>query len=217
MRSLKDMGFSDTEIVQLVSSCPSVLLVHDIQPKINFWRSLLGSNERLLKASRRNMFLLTSRFARKIEPNISLLRECGINDKRIADMVLTSPAFMGQSKKYMKKAIKYVKVLGVPCHCKMFPYALKTVVRRNPSRFDATFATLMNLGLSMPDIIAVFRKQPSICHLSKKNICDKMTFLMKEAGCELTYIISHPVILGYSLEKRLRPRYEGKLQVVAEN
>ncbi|CAL9181089.1 unnamed protein product, partial [Musa hybrid cultivar] len=55
MRSLQDMGFSDTEIVQLVSSCPNMLILRDIQPRINFWKSLLGSNERLIKASRRNM------------------------------------------------------------------------------------------------------------------------------------------------------------------
>ncbi|CAL9772042.1 unnamed protein product [Musa acuminata subsp. burmannicoides] len=208
MRSLKDMGFSDTEIVQLVSSCPSVLLVHDIQPKINFWRSLLGSNERLLKASKRNLFLLSSSLARKIEPNISLLRECGISDKCIANMVVTGPAILGRSNKCMKEAIKYVEELGVPCNCRMFPYALSIVASMSRSRFDATFATLMNFGFSQSDVIDVFRKQPTVWVFSKKNICDKMTFLMKEAGCELTYIISHPSILIYSLEKRLKPRYE---------
>ncbi|CAL9772043.1 unnamed protein product [Musa acuminata subsp. burmannicoides] len=207
MRSLKDMGFSDTEIVQLVSSCPSVL-IRDIQPKINLWRSLLGSNERLLKASRRNMFLLTSSLGRKIEPNISLLRECGISDKRIAYMVVTKPTIMGRSNKYIKEAIKYVEELGVPCNCRMFPYALSIVTGMSRSRFDDTFATLMNFGLSRQDVIAVFRKHPTIWVLSKKNICDKMTFLMKEAGCELTYIVSHPVFLTCSLEKRLKPRYE---------
>ncbi|CAL9060139.1 unnamed protein product [Musa banksii] len=208
MRSLKDMGFSDTEIVQLVSSCPSVLLLRDIQPKIDFWRSLLGSNERLLKASRRNLFLLTSSLARKIEPNISLLRECGISDNRIACMVVTKPTIMGRSNKYIKEAIKYVEELGVPRNCGMFPYALSIVTGMSRSKFDDTFATLMNFGFSLQDIIAVFRKHPTIWFLSKKNICDKMTFLMKEAGCELTYIISHPAILIYSLEKRLKPRYE---------
>ncbi|CAL9102625.1 unnamed protein product [Musa textilis] len=208
MRSLKDMGFSDTEIVQLVSSCPTVLLLRDIKPKISFWRSLLGSNERLLKASRRNSFLLASSMARKIEPNLSLLRECGISDKRIADMVVTAPAIMGRSNKYMKEAVKYVEELGVPCNCRMFPYALSIVAGTNRARFDATFATLMNFGFSLPDAIAVFRKQPAIWFFSANNICDKMTFLTKEAGCELAYIISHPGILGYSLEKRMRPRYE---------
>ncbi|RZS24383.1 hypothetical protein BHM03_00057446 [Ensete ventricosum] len=53
MRSLQDMGFSDTEIVQLIISSPGLLYFRDIQPRINFWRSLLGSNERLIKASRR--------------------------------------------------------------------------------------------------------------------------------------------------------------------
>ncbi|RRT32160.1 hypothetical protein BHE74_00055764, partial [Ensete ventricosum] len=85
MRSLQDMGLCDTEIVQLVSSCPSLLYFRDIQPRINFWRSLLGSNERLIKVSRRNLILLTWSLSQKIESNISILRECGISKQCIAD------------------------------------------------------------------------------------------------------------------------------------
>ncbi|CAL9124089.1 unnamed protein product [Musa acuminata var. zebrina] len=92
MRSLQDMGFSVAEIVQLVSKWPTILF-NNIQPNLNFLRSLLGSNERLLKACRRNGFLLNSNLPRKIEPNISLLRECGISNERIARMVVTDAEF----------------------------------------------------------------------------------------------------------------------------
>ncbi|CAD5186905.1 unnamed protein product [Musa acuminata subsp. malaccensis] len=208
MRSLQDMGFSDTEIVQLVSSCPRVLLLRDIQLRINFWRSLLGSNEWLIKAFRRSMFLLTSSLARKIEPNISLLRECGISEQRIAQMVVKLPRFLCRTEKCIKEFIEHVEELGVSRDCKIFPRALLSVMTLSRSRFDATFATLMSFGWSQPDSIAAFRRHPVIWNLSKKNLCDKMTFLMNQAGCELTYIIYHPVLLTYSLEKRLRPRYE---------
>ncbi|XP_064986986.1 uncharacterized protein LOC135581272 [Musa acuminata AAA Group] len=208
IRSLQDMGFSDTEIVQLVSSCLGLLHFRDIQPRINFWRSLLGSNERLIKACRRNMFLLTSSLAQKIEPNISLLRECGISEQNIAQMVVRLPSFLCHTEKCIKEAIKHVEELGVSRDCKTFPRALLTVVTLSRSRLDATFATLISYGWSQPDCVAAFRKHPSIWSLSKKTLCDKMTFLMKEAGCELTYIICRPVLLTYSLEKRLRPRYE---------
>ncbi|CAL9102781.1 unnamed protein product [Musa textilis] len=208
LRSLQDMGFSDTEIVQLVSSCPSLLRLRDIRPRINFWRSLLGSNERLIIACRRSMFLLTSCLARKIEPNISLLRGCGISEQRIAQMVVTRPRVFGQTEKCIKEAIEYVEELGVSRGCNMFPCALLSVMTISRPRFDSTFATLMSFGWSQPDSIAAFRKQPTIWNYSKKNICDKMTFLTKEAGCELTYIIGHPLLLTFSLEKRLRPRHE---------
>ncbi|CAL9181069.1 unnamed protein product, partial [Musa hybrid cultivar] len=208
MRSLQDMGFSDTEIVQLVSSCPCLLYLRDIQPRIDFWRSLLGSNEMLIKACRRNMFLLASSLARKIEPNISLLRECGISEQHIAQMVVRLPSFLCHTEKCIKEAIKHVEELGVSRDCKKFHHALLTVVTLSRSRLDATFATLISYGWSQPDCVAAFRKHPSIWSLSKKTLCDKMTFLMKEAGCELTYIICRPVLLTYSLEKRLRPRYE---------
>ncbi|CAL9181065.1 unnamed protein product [Musa hybrid cultivar] len=208
MRSLQDMGFSDTEIVQLVSSCPGLLQFRDIQPRINFWRSLLGSNERLIKASRRNMFLLNSSLAQKIEPNISLLRECGISEQWITQMLVVVPSLFCRKNKCVNESIKHVEELGVSRDCKMFPHLLLTVLTLSRSRLDATFATLMSFGWSQPDSIAAFRRHPGIWNLSKKNLCDKMTFLMKEAGCELTYIICRPVLLTYSLEKRLRPRYE---------
>ncbi|CAL9181080.1 unnamed protein product [Musa hybrid cultivar] len=207
MRSLQDMGFSDTEIIRLVSSCPTLLRLSDIQPRINFWRSLLGSNERFLKACKRNIFVLTSSLARNIEPSISLLREHGISDERIAHMVVTMPGGFGRIDK-LKEVIKYIDQLGVPRDSGVYTKALNVVITVSRSKFDAMSVTLMSFGWSQPDIIALFGKCTSIWTLSKKNISDKMTFLMKEAGCELTYIIGHPVLLTYSLEKRLRPRYD---------
>ncbi|CAL9102581.1 unnamed protein product [Musa textilis] len=208
MRSLQDMGFSDTEIVQLVSSCPSLLQFRDIQPRISFWRSLLGSNERLIRASRRGMSLLAASLSRKIEPNISILKECGFSKQCIAELVLKEPRFFCRTNKCIDESIKHVEELGVSRDCKMFPRLLLLVTTLSRSKFDATFATLISFGWSHPECVAAFRRYPSIWSLSQKNISDKMTFLMKEAGCELTYIICRPLLLTFSLEKRLRPRYE---------
>ncbi|CAL9201234.1 unnamed protein product, partial [Musa hybrid cultivar] len=133
MRSLQDMGFSDTEIVQLVSSCPCLLHLRDIQTRINFWRSLLGSNERLIKACRRSMFLLASSLSRKIEPSISLLRECGISEQRIAQMVVERPSFFCRTNKCIGESIKHVEEMGVSRDCKMFPHALLTVMTMSRS------------------------------------------------------------------------------------
>ncbi|CAL9102689.1 unnamed protein product [Musa textilis] len=208
MRSMQDMGFSDTEIVQLVSSCPSLLRFRDIQPRINFWRSLLGSNERLIRASRRGMSLLTASLSRKVEPNMSMLKDCGISKQCIAQMVVTRPSFICRTEKCIKEAIEHVEELGVSRGCKMFPRALERIVCTSRSKFDATFATLISFGWSHPDCVAAFRRYPSIWSVTQKNLSDKMTFLMKEAGCELTYIVRCPVLLTFSMEKRLRPRYE---------
>ncbi|THU52145.1 hypothetical protein C4D60_Mb10t00910 [Musa balbisiana] len=159
-------------------------------------------------ACRRNLFLLTSSLARKIEPNISLLRECGISDECIAHMVVLNSGFLVRKNKFIKEVMEHVEELGVPHDCGMFPHALVAVLNISRSKCDAIFATLKSFGWSQPDIIAILRKNPCVWRLSKNNISDKMTFLMKEAGCELQYIICHPGILAYSLEKRLRPRHE---------
>ena len=154
------------------------------------------------------MFLLASSLARKIEPNISLLRECGISEQCITQMLVVVPSFFCRKNNCVNESIKRVEEFVVSRDCKMCPLALLTVMTLSWSRFHATFETLMSFGWSQPDSIAAFSRYPVIWNYSKKNLSDKMTFLMKEAGCELTYIICRPVLLTYSLEKRLRPRYE---------
>ncbi|CAL9772083.1 unnamed protein product [Musa acuminata subsp. burmannicoides] len=123
-------------------------------------------------------------------------------------MMVLNPGFVARKTKFIKEVMEHVEELGVPHDSGMFPYALLTVLNLSRSKCDATFATLKSFGWSQPDIVAILRKNPCIWKLSKNNISDKMTFLMKDAGCELRYIICHPGILAYSLEKRLRPRLE---------
>ncbi|GJN00262.1 hypothetical protein PR202_ga17680 [Eleusine coracana subsp. coracana] len=48
---------------------------------------------------------------------------------------------------------------------------------------------------------------PSILGLSEEHIRRKVQFLISEAGLEPKCMVKSPSLLGYSLEKRLVPRY----------
>lgn len=206
-RALQEMGFSEPELTLLVSNCPSALRSCNLGPKIEFWRALFGTNEKLLRAITKDQYLLTSNLAKKVLPNVSLLRKCSISDDRIGKMILQVPRFITKNPDSIKDAIERTEALGVPRGSGMFWKVLLTFARISRATFDAKFKFLQSLGWSESEILSAIRQAPSLLGLSQKRIHDSMEFLLKEVGHESSYIASSPVLLLYSLQRRLIPRH----------
>ncbi|XP_008801029.2 transcription termination factor MTERF2, chloroplastic-like [Phoenix dactylifera] len=206
IRSLREMGFSEAELGQLISANPNVLRVRNPRPKIEFWRDFFSSNEELFKAIGRDAYLLSSSLSKRIIPNISLLRECCIPDHRIAKMML-STRFVARKPSLIQAAVKRADELGVPRSSGSFPHLLQTVFNISQSTVDAKLKLFKSLGWSEAEFLSAMPKNPVLLRLSEKNVRDKMDFFMKEVGCELGYIVRRPVLLSYSLERRLIPRH----------
>ena len=66
---------------------------------------------------------------------------------------------------------------------------------------------LHNVGFSKDDVLAIVRKQPLVLGTSEQKIQGNMDFLMKDVGLEVSYIARRPVLLMYSVERRLLPRH----------
>lgn len=204
--TLQEMGFSEAEIVELVSSVPTTIQLHDPQRKIEFWRSLFGSHEKLLKAFMRNPYLLGSNLDKRIMPNLSLLRACGIPDCRIGKMVLNNPRFITMTIDSLKANIKRAEELGIPRSSGMFWHALHAMICGSRTTVGRKFRILKSLGWLESEIACAVSKFPMLLCISENNIRAKMVFLTKEVGLELSYIVRNPVLLNCSLGRRLIPR-----------
>lgn len=204
--SLQEIGFSEAGLVQLISANPNVLRYRNLRPKIEFWRGFFRSDEVLFKAMERDGYLLSCSLSKRIIPNISLVRECGIPDHRIAKMIL-SARFVGRKPSQIQAAVKRADELGVPRSSGLFGHLLLSVFSISQSTVDAKLKLFKSLGWSEAEFLSAIPKNPVLLRLSEKNIRDKMDFFMKEVGCGLGYIVYRPVLLSYSLERRLIPRY----------
>jgi mTERF domain-containing protein len=63
------------------------------------------------------------------------------------------------------------------------------------------------LGCSESELFTAVSKKPSILGFFDKILLCKIEFLVNEAAMEPRYIVERPVLLTYSLEKRLVPRH----------
>ncbi|KAJ6811882.1 uncharacterized protein M6B38_151180 [Iris pallida] len=205
--ALQGMGFSECELIQLASAT-CALRHRDLQPKIEYLRSLLGTNDRLIKSCRRDNNLLSANLNKRIIPNVSFLKELGIPDCQIATMIVSIPRLIGgHNPDYFKALVKWAEELGFSIHSGMFPHVLHFVTSNKKGTFDAKYKLLKSLGWSEMDIMSAFRKQPRLFNLSDQNLCRKMDFFVKEVGFEISTLACYPVLLSLSLEKRLKPRH----------
>ncbi|XP_073010107.1 transcription termination factor MTERF8, chloroplastic-like [Typha latifolia] len=206
MKILQDMGFSQAEIIQLVSLTPSAFRRRYLQRKIEFWVPLLGSVEKLLKAIKMNRYLLTSALETVVVPNIALLRECGVSDRQIAQTLMSVPRLLTTNHNSVKIIVQRAEELGIPRGSGLFWQALKTTSCMSRSTVDAKFRFLKNLGWSEEQIASAIIKAPTILKLSEKNMRQSFEFVTKEVGCDQSYLARRPIILMFSLEHRLIPR-----------
>ncbi|KAJ0988357.1 hypothetical protein J5N97_006713 [Dioscorea zingiberensis] len=210
-QAFKDLGFSDGDIVDFIIFNPGVLnlsLKSTLLPVLRFWRDFLGSGEHLMTVVKRGNSMMTTSLTKVVIPNLAFLRKCGIPDKRIAMVVCKTPRFILQNPEKLAGAVELVDLTGVPRRSGLFLWALLAVYLAGKAKFYAKLEMMKSFGWSEADFFMAFRRAPVFIVFSEKIVREKMKFLLKEVGCKRSYVVEHPDLLMYSLEKRLVPRYK---------
>ncbi|XP_064958706.1 transcription termination factor MTERF15, mitochondrial-like [Musa acuminata AAA Group] len=208
-RALQDLGFSCSDITHLVRSNNHVIShkSQTILSKIQFWQGTLGSKDSLMKICKRNRWFLGYSIEKTIQPNIEILRDCGITDQKLSMILRHRPLLIIRNAEYLKALISRVEGLGVARTSGMFLQTLSVLHCISEKNFKAHLEFFKDFGWSEDDFLAAFRKTPTLVACSLKNLQRKMEFLVNETRCTPSYIAPRSGILLVSLEKRLIPRY----------
>ncbi|XP_065011827.1 transcription termination factor MTERF8, chloroplastic-like [Musa acuminata AAA Group] len=209
-RALQDLGFSCSDITHLVRSNNHVIShkSQNMLAKIQLWQGLLGSNDLLMKICKRNRWFLGYSIEKRIQPNIEILRDCGITDQKLSMILRQYPVLITQNAETLKALISRVDGMGVPRTSGMFLLILSVLQSISEKNFKAHLEFFKGFGWSEDDFLAAFRKAPTFVRISLKSLQRKMEFLVNEAGCAPSHLALRPDILLFSLEKRLMPRHQ---------
>ncbi|MQL86423.1 hypothetical protein Taro_018954 [Colocasia esculenta] len=206
IKVLKGAGFSGSEVAQLISSIPTLIHYREMPCRLEFWRKLVGTNEDLMKVVKKAPFLFRLSLNGIVIPRLSLFRDLGIPDGMMGRLLLKSPRWILLKSDWIKKHVEQVKVLGFSPNSGMFFQALLSVGALSRRSIDVKSKLLKSFGWTEPDLISAILRFPNILLYSEKKIQNSMSFLLNEAGCEPSYVARRPVLVGYSMEKRLMPR-----------
>ncbi|XP_066333936.1 transcription termination factor MTEF1, chloroplastic-like [Miscanthus floridulus] len=205
--ALRDrVGLSTPQIAGFLLVGSLALRKGDVVPKLEFFISFYGSFEQVLVAAKKCKGLLTASLERVIKPNIALFRQWGVGE--IARLCLEKPWVLTFNRERVKEVLLLAEELGVPTTSRMFRHAVAAVADISKEKVAAKLEFFKRtLCCSESEVLIAVSKMPKILGLSDENIGRKIEFLINEAAMEPQYIVERPVLLSYSLEKRLVPRH----------
>ncbi|CAD6215241.1 unnamed protein product [Miscanthus lutarioriparius] len=205
--ALRDrVGLSTPQIAGFLLVGSLALRKVDVVPKLEFFISFYGSFEQVLVVAKKCKGLLTASLERVIKPNIALFRQWGVGE--IARLCLEKPWVLTFNRERVKEVLLLAEELGVPTTSRMFRHAVAAVADISKEKVAAKLEFFKRtLCCSESEVLIAVSKMPKILGLSDENIGRKIEFLINEAAMEPQYIVERPVLLSYSLEKRLVPRH----------
>ncbi|KAF7082087.1 hypothetical protein CFC21_085967 [Triticum aestivum] len=156
--------------------------------------------------------LLSHSLERVVKPNVAYLRECGLGDCDIAKLCTARPRLIASNPEHVQAMVTCAENIGVPRGSVMFRHALLAVSSLGKEEFllgcSARVEYLRNtFRWTDAEVNIAVSKYPSVLNRSKESLQRRSEFLISEMGLGPPYIAHRPVILGLSLEGRLRPRY----------
>ncbi|MCD7469896.1 hypothetical protein HAX54_009308 [Datura stramonium] len=209
---LMDIGLSVSDLVNVIAKDATLLergLVTHLRPTIDCLRRTLGSDENVVAAIKKTPWLLSFGGHHVMEANILLLKNGGVSDVRIKNLVLKNPRYISQKPQWFKDLMNRVeKDFRVPLDSSMFPYAFHALASQKKPLCEKKIELFKSFGLSHDDVLTMFRKLPYCIALSEVKILKGLSLYIKELGLKPAYLASRPSILIYSLEKRVVPRMQ---------
>lgn len=208
---LQELGLSSSDITDLIHKNPSILAYSidtTLLPNINFLQSYFHSNSNIVKALKKSNWLLTMDLPKIIGANVEILSECGVRDERISSFMLQYPRFFTLKADQMKNNVSRAEKFGFKKGSGMFIHALFVLSCMNEATVKAKFEMFERYGWSESDIVSAFKKSPYCLGVSEQKVKAVADFFIEELGYSHTDISSKPTLFSYSLEKRVKPRYE---------
>ncbi|XP_044422699.1 uncharacterized protein [Triticum aestivum] len=204
---LTALGLSHSEIARLASLSGRQFRCRSIVSKLHYYLGLVGSSHTFLRVMRFcNVFSYS--LERVVKPNVAFLKECGLDDCDIDWLCISTPRLLTTDPMRVQTMVTRAEDIGVPRRSGMFRRALNVVAFLSKEEITARVDYLKKtFRWTDAEVGIAVSKAPTVLGRSKESLQRRSEFLISEAGLQPAYIAQRSVILGHSLEGRLRPRY----------
>ncbi|XP_065869286.1 transcription termination factor MTERF8, chloroplastic-like [Euphorbia lathyris] len=208
---LVKIGFEGELLPRTILSNPFIVgdsLASSIKPSVEFLRLFLDSDEKFLLAVKRGPWLLGNNSKILLQQNIDvLMKEGGLPTHVVQRFLTLQPKSIFQSSEKLISAVNSVKNLGFEPGGTMFIHVFRVMIQMRDSTLEKKILLMKSMGFSEKDILKAFKRFPQCLAYSEENIRKTLHFYFNTIKLKRQAIIVCPALLGYSIEKRVLPRY----------
>ncbi|XP_014517086.1 uncharacterized protein LOC106774567 isoform X2 [Vigna radiata var. radiata] len=207
----RSIGMSNTEIPKILIANHGILKRHlenCIIPRYEILKSVVHADREVVRAIKNApLGFVYGDLMNRLVPNIDILRECGVPQASITHLVTNSLSAAYVEHSRFVEAIKTAKEIGFSPLKMDFVVAIHVLVTMRKEVWESRFEVYERWGWNREMALRAFRKFPSFMKFSGDTFSRKMSFLVKDMGCSSEAIAEYPLVVAYSLEKRIIPRF----------
>ncbi|CAA0828169.1 Mitochondrial transcription termination factor family protein [Striga hermonthica] len=197
-----------------LSRNPSILwrsLESAIIPLYDFLKNLLGSDEGAVQVFKQApQFFGWGRvddLSSNLSSNLSFLLDRGVPRPSLVPLVTRQPTILMAPQEKLSSCVGQAIEMGFDVSNSAFLKAIQVLMGLNESTLKRKMEVYRKCGWSESDIRTAFLSQPLCMALSEKKILKSMAFLVDKFRFAPGDVARHSLLLGYSVEKRMKPRW----------
>ncbi|KAK9912765.1 hypothetical protein M0R45_036609 [Rubus argutus] len=203
----RSLGVSREDLSKTLATNPMILLLSlekRIKPTFDFLRSVL-SEKHVVAVFKRCSWMYPNK---NVVANIVLLRELGMSRSCISLFVTQYSLTVILNPERLGQVVREVKEMGFNLEKSVSVSAIVALSFKNGKAVlnRSRQVYMSRWGWSEDDVHSAFRKFPQCMIMSEEKIMQVMDCLVKKMGWPSRMVAKNPVVMGFSLEKRIIPR-----------
>ncbi|KAJ0560446.1 putative transcription regulator mTERF family [Helianthus annuus] len=207
---LENIGLSRTDLNAIVTARPKAILHTKVQdtalPSVDYLRTVLGSDDLVITAIKRFPLALTYDLQVYAAENVRMLLEVGAPDATIRAFLARQPRTFFTSADRFRKVVRDVMEMGFDPSKYRFLWAIHAIRAMSKLTWDKKLEIYKKWGWSKDEIFIAFERCPGCMMASTDKIARMLDFLVNTMGWESSFIVQWPIVISFSLEKRVIPR-----------
>ncbi|XP_065855913.1 uncharacterized protein [Euphorbia lathyris] len=213
---LQGLGITSTDLVKIINCRPRFLssrINNCFDERLEYFMTLFGSKQVLIKAIVRNPSLLTYDFHNRIKPVIALYEQMGVHKHDLVPLLLSRPTLIPRTS-FNDEKLEYITKTGIPKNSKLYKYTVCIIGISRIETIREKVANFEKFGFLEDQIWGLIGRCPLLLTLSIDKVQRNMTFVVATMKLPANVVIQYPNLLLSNLEVVLKPRMHlaGKIQ-----
>ncbi|OIT21517.1 protein detoxification 24 [Nicotiana attenuata] len=209
LKILSDLGIESSDLTKILNCRPRFLncrINRCLEERLEFFQTLFGTKQVLLKAIVRNPSLLTYDFHKQIKPTVAFYEQLGLSRSDLISMLLARPTLIPRSSLDDEK-MDYIRRTGVEKGTRMFKHVITLFAISRSETIRQKVANLEKYGFTEDEVFRLFGRSPFLLTLSVDKVQRNMTFILATMKLSASLVLDNPCLLFLNLETAMKPRY----------
>ncbi|KAK1369187.1 hypothetical protein POM88_035279 [Heracleum sosnowskyi] len=200
---------SQSDVVAMVTKNPTILyrsLNDYLKPSFVLLNSVTVSYPITLSVLKHNPYILCQNLPKSLLLNTEFLLKLGVPHSQILKLLTSYGPVVGTLHDKFRTVLLKLTDMGVDLESSYFCKSVHALCYVTDSTWESKCVLFRSFGFSDHEILSMFKKLPVVMCYTEKNIKEKLELFLHKLQWTPFRLSSNPVILGYSLKKRIIPR-----------